>query len=366
MYRIAWKRLLILMGGLAVLILIARGCAASCRNDSAATEVLAVDEPAVTSVLIRLGTPEPTQSTDPGPEASLSVFYETVQTKWITVYDHKQDRCVQMNLEEYVLGVVSGEMPVSFAPEALKAQAVATRTYSLYQMRHGGCGTCADADICTNSQCCQAYASADKLKERWGDEFNAKYGKLAAAVMDTAGQVLLYDGDVIDALYHGSSAGGFTEDSERVFSATLPYLRSVSSDLEEGSRQTGEERFAFDVFCGKVNEKYPDAALTASALPGAVEILSVYPSGRVEAARLGGVTLTGKQVRGLLGLDSAMFTISYTDTEIVFSTKGFGHGVGMSQAGANGMALAGSTYDLILLHYYTGVTLGDVATLVDP
>ena len=351
MPRIVWRRLLLYLAGAALVTLTARGCASSCRT---ATEEALSDVSKETAVSVVLETPAPVTTPIP-----LTVEYETVQTQWITVYDHKTDACVQMDLEEYVLGVVAREMPISFEPEALKAQSVATRTYSVYGILHGGCGTCPDADICTNSQCCQAYASVDKLQERWGEEFDGNYEKLSRAVMETAGLVLLYDGEVIDALYHGSSAGGYTEDSENVFSAALPYLRAVTSSQEIGSRQTGEVRSAFADFAGKANAAYPDAALTPETVKTAVAVSAVYPSGRVEQVRLGGTCITGKQMRRLMGLDSALFTVAFTDTEIVFSTKGFGHGVGMSQAGANGMAAAGATFEQILLHYYTGVTISE-------
>lgn len=356
--RFQWKRFMLYMAGVALIVLAARGCALSRCQDAA--ETLLPAEGAGTALVVP-DTPPPEVV-----EIPLTVEYEVIPTQWITVYDHRAEACTQMALEEYVLGVVAGEMPVSFALEALKAQAVATRTYSVYGMRHGGCGTCKEADICTNSQCCQAYATVDKLRERWGEEFDESFGKLSKAVMETAGLVMYHDGEVIDALYHGSSAGGSTEDSENVFSAALPYLRAVASPNEIGSRQTGEVRCPFSEFAEKANAAYPDAGLTAQSVPEAVEVTSLFPSGRVETVRIGGTSVTGKQMRKLMGLDSAMFTVAFTDTEVVFSTAGFGHGVGMSQAGANGMAAAGATFEDILHHYYTDVTISEYTAPAAP
>ena len=170
--------------------------------------------------------------------------------------------------------------------------------------------------------------------------------------------MLLYGGAPIEALYH-SASGGYTEDSENVFANAVPYLRAVESPDEVGtSHLTGSVRYARAELCALVNAALPEAALSPDALEDQVEILERSRSGRVQRLRLGGAALTGREARGLLGLDSALFTIAFDEDGVRFDTRGFGHGVGMSQTGANAMGLAGSDYRQILLHYYTGASLG--------
>ncbi|MDO4565111.1 MAG: stage II sporulation protein D [Clostridia bacterium] len=340
-YRIDFKRLFMVLLAVFLTVVFIKICFRSCSNkdsdNTGASPAPTVDIPLRVSFGLS-GTPLATMEA----EATLS----TVHTdKEITVYNHRTDELVDMPLEEYLQGVVAAEMPSSFNLEALMAQAVAARTFSCYCILHRGCGSNEAADICTNSQCCQAYTDevSDKVKE---------------AVAATAGEVLLYDGEVIEALFHASS-GGSTENSENVFSAARPYLRSVISDNELGSRQEGEVRFTLEDFAKMVNEAYPDAKLDSAKLPAMVAVESRYESGRVKSLLLGGVSITGKQARKLFSLDSAMFELMFSEDEAIFFTKGYGHGVGMSQSGANGMAESGSGYREILAHYYTGVTISE-------
>lgn len=309
------------------------------------------------SEVIRI-TPEPIYT--PAPTAvDLYAYYDWVDTVTIRVYDHRADRLITMNLEEYVLGVASGEMPAYYEMEALKAQAVATRTYTLYRAAHGGCHTYEGADVCTNSSCCQAFSTKARMQERWGDAFAANYNRLAAAVMETAGEVLTYNGKLCDALYHACS-GGRTENSENVYANALPYLRGVDSPYEDPMRE-GDVEFGVDELIALVTAKYPDCGVTAENYREAIAAVSTYESGRVREFRLGNTTLTGKEANRLFSLKTAMFTVTASEDGIVFHTKGYGHGVGLSQNGANGMAKHGSDYKEILLHYYTGVELGAYA-----
>ena len=263
-----------------------------------------------------------------------------------------------MPLNEYLIGVVGGEMPASFPLEALKAQAVAARTYTVRRMAcYGGegCGK-EGADICTDSTCCQAYTAPEQLKANWGQNARRYMDKLTEAVYSTEGEVILYNGSPIEALYH-SSAGGRTEDAQNVFSSALPYLVSVSSPGEEGSKYHGEEEYSPKEFAAAVNKKWPSAKLDRKKLSSQVKILSRYQSGQVEKLKLNKVTVSGKELRKLLGLNSANFTIDISDT-VLIRTTGYGHGVGMSQYGARAMALSGADYREILTHYYTGVEVG--------
>ena len=286
----------------------------------------------------------------------LYAYFDWTETTAIKVYDHRADKLIDMDLEEYIVGVVSAEMPAYYDFEALKAQAVASRTYTLYSMAHGGCHTNPDADVCTNSKCCQAFSTHERMQNAWKNDYANNYNRVAQAVMGTAGEVLVYDGKLCDALYHACS-GGQTEDSEHVYANALPYLRGVTSPYEDPMR-TEDVALKTDALVELIAAKYPESGISESNVRDGIAIEKAYASGRVETLRLGKTTVTGKQARNLFGLRSTMFTVEWTGDGIVFHTKGYGHGVGLSQNGANGMAKHGSDYQEILLHYYTGVSIG--------
>ena len=285
----------------------------------------------------------------------LYAYFDWTETTTIKVYDHRADKLVDMDLEEYIVGVVSAEMPAYYDFEALKAQAVASRTYTLYSMAHGGCHTNPDADVCTNSKCCQAFSTHERMQNAWKDDYANNYNRVAQAVMETAGEVLVYDGKLCDALYHACS-GGQTENSENVYANALPYLRGVDSPYEDPMREEDVD-FGTDALVELIAAKYPESGVTKDNVREEIAIEKAYESGRVETLRLGKTKITGKQARNLFGLRSTMFTVEWTEKGIVFHVKGYGHGVGMSQNGANGMAKHGSDYREILFHYYTGVSI---------
>ncbi len=279
----------------------------------------------------------------------------TASAEAISVYHEGQ--VYLMPLNEYLIGVVGAEMPASFPLEALKAQVVAARTYAVRRMAcysGEGCGR-GGADICTDSGCCQAYTPPAELKKSFGSNGRLYMDKLTQAVSSTDGEVILYAGKPIEALYH-SSAGGHTEDAQNVFSSALPYLIGVDSPGEEGSRYHGEKEYSLREFASLINKKWPGAKLSRKKLAAQVEILSRYPSGQVEELKLNGITVSGKDLRKLLDLNSANFTITIDDS-VLIRTTGYGHGVGMSQYGARAMALEGADYREILSHYYTGVEI---------
>lgn len=282
-------------------------------------------------------------------------FDWTETTTDILVYDHRADKLITMNLEEYIVGVVSAEMPVAYDLEALKAQAVASRTYTLYSVAHGGCHTHPEADVCTNSSCCQAFMTHARMQERWGDAYATNYNRVAEAVMHTAGEVITYKNKLCDALYHAAS-GGYTEDSENVYANALPYLRGVESPYEDPDRADDVEIGISDLVA-LIRAKYPDSGVNEDNAKEQIAIEDTFFSGRVQTLRLGSTKITGKQARSLFDLRSAMFTISWSGDGIVFHTKGYGHGVGLSQNGANGMAKHGSSYEEILHHFYTDVQI---------
>ena len=303
-------------------------------------------------------TQEPIYTPAPTP-VDIYAYYDWTDKTEIRVYDHRADKLITMPLEEYVIGVASGEMPVRYEFEALKAQAVATRTYTLYRVEHGGCHTYPDADVCTNSKCCQAFVTKDRMQANWGDDYAENYNRIAAAVMETAGQVLTYDGKLCDALYHACS-GGQTEDSENVYSNALPYLRGVQSPYEDPMREN-DAAFGAEELVALITAKYPDCGVTEENFREEIAIVGFYPSGRVKTFRLGKTEISGKEANKLFDLKTAMFTITASEDGLVFHTKGYGHGVGLSQNGANGMAKHGSSYTEILHHYYTDVDITDLS-----
>ena len=193
------------------------------------------------------------------------------------------------------------------------------------------------------------------MQKSWGDDYAKNYNRVAEAVMHTAGEVLTYKDKICDALYHACS-GGQTEDSENVYANALPYLRGVDSPYEDPMRQQDVE-IGTDELVRLITAKYPESGVTEENAKTEIEIVSTFESGRVKGLRLGKTEITGKQARSLFDLKSAMFTITWSENGIVFHTKGYGHGVGLSQNGANGMAKHGSTYEEILHHYYTDVRI---------
>ncbi len=252
----------------------------------------------------------------------------------------------EMGLEEYLEGVVRAEMPASFPEEALKAQAVVARTYTARRMASGKHG---QAAVCMDPGCCQDYITAGEYLDAGGTESDVD--KIRAAVATTAGQVLTYEGALIDATYF-SCSGGQTEDAVAVWGQDVPYLQSVESPGEEDApRYMDTVSFTPAQF----------RALTGCAMGddpaewfGEV---TYTEGGGVATMEICGETFTGTQLRSLLGLRSTDFSIRFGDGGIVITTRGFGHRVGMSQYGARAMALEGVGYEEILTHYYTGAVL---------
>ena len=252
----------------------------------------------------------------------------------------------QMTLEDYLLGVVLAEMPASFEPEALKAQAVAARTYTCKRMEGGKHDAAA---VCMDPGCCQGFrAPADYLDE--GGKQTA-VDKVRSAVKSTDGQVLHYDGSLIDATYF-SCSGGSTEDAVAVWGQDVPYLRAVDSPGEEDApRFTDSVSFTPAQFAGKLG--LSDQGDPASWF-GAVRYTE---GGGVDTMVIRGKTFSGPRLRSALGLRSTAFSVSVDGKTITVTTRGFGHRVGMSQYGAQAMARTGSSCAEILAHYYTGAEL---------
>ncbi|MDD3244307.1 MAG: stage II sporulation protein D [Eubacteriales bacterium] len=278
----------------------------------------------------------------------------------VAVYNAASGKIESMLLDEYLVGVVAGEMPATFQEEALKAQAVAARTFCVKTRLNGGCSRCAGADICTDSAHCQAYADLTARQKKWGSQFDAYEEKLRYCVYSTQNRIVTYQGQPIVTLFH-STSGGMTEDVEHVYAQALPYLRAVESPGEEGtSHFSAEKTFSNAEAANKLNAAFSGAKLTAKGLPKMLRVLSRYESGRVESIQVGGVTASGVQIRRALELESANFTIAFSGDSVTFHTLGYGHGVGMSQTGANAMAQEGVGWADILTYYDTGVQISQL------
>ena len=295
--------------------------------------------------------PEPTPVSSPAP--SPAAGWDAAQT--VRVLHAQTGGVEEMTMADYLSRVVSAEMPASFQPEALRAQAVCARTYSLWKMRAGSHG--ADgADLCDDSGCCQAYLAPEEAQQNWGENAQAYGEKIAAAVADTDGQVLTYEGEPIQAVFFSSSTSA-TEDAAQVWGASLPYLVSVSSpEGEEVPNYHSTVTLTADQVRELAAGQYPQADLSGDP-SGWISAVSYNASGRVASLKLGGVEMSGGAARSLFGLRSACFQVEYGADGFTFSVTGYGHGVGMSQYGANAMAGEGKSWRDIVTHYYTGVTI---------
>lgn len=264
----------------------------------------------------------------------------------------------EMDMETYLRGVVRAEMPASFEEEALKAQAVAARTYTLYKIEGGGSANHPEADACDDVNCCKAYKSQEDAAAAWGMSAALYEEKIRRAVAETDGEVVLYEGHPVLAVFHSSSAGA-TRNVEDVWQQALPYLRSVASPEGADAVPNYYSKAAFTLteFKEIFIAQYPTANLSGTPSNWFSNIHQNV-NGAVESLQVGGITVTGGEMRSLLGLRSANFTISFTDDTVEFSVTGYGHGVGMSQYGANVLAQEGKTYVEILTYYYTGTTVG--------
>lgn len=274
----------------------------------------------------------------------------------VSVYFPKEDMARTMPLEEYVRGVVMAEMPATFAPDALMAQAVAARTYCLYHLAHGERHAGTEAHICTDYTHCMAYLSDSEAEERWGaDAASDIIAAVQTAVSATEGEYLTYDGAVICALFHSGSYQ-MTESAENVWGNPIPYLVSVPTPEEAAEEEvsfTAEEWRTLFTDYGTVNYT---ALLFQSG--DKIEIASEKDSaGRIRTICSFGREMSGTALRSAAKLRSTSFEITLTDTGVTVITRGSGHGVGMSQYGADAMAKQGADYASILRHYYPGTTL---------
>ena len=288
-----------------------------------------------------------------------------------TTYDYKKYNTIKLlhadtkkveeiDLDQYLYGVVSAEMPASFEAEALKAQAVVARTYTIYKIVNND-GKHEKADICDDSTCCQAWISKEDRLEKWDEDNRDEYwNKIVKAVNETQGKIVTYEGKPINAFFHTNS-GGKTEAPINVWGGSgYPYLQSVSTAGEDAySQYSSEASFSKKEFEEKIKEVHSDFKINYKE-KDCIKIEEYTDGDRVKTIKIGNLELSGVEVRNIFGLRSANFTVTVDDDKIEFKVTGYGHGVGMSQTGADSLAKEGKTYEDIIHHFYTGVEIVDM------
>jgi stage II sporulation protein D len=271
----------------------------------------------------------------------------------VPVYLSKEKRIAKLPLEEYVRGVVAAEMPVTFELEALKAQALVARTYIMRRIAKGDFSHVPAGAYVTDTVQHQAHLTEQELKDRWGTiRAQLNLSKINEAVNATKGQILVYEGEPINATFF-STSNGYTENSEDYWNATEPYLRSVASPWDTQSPKFMKTvRVRIDDFERRLGVRLSKSSLKNNSF---MKVIAQSEGKRIAKVKVGGKTLTGREIREKLELASSHFSWKVDGDEIIFTTKGYGHGVGMSQYGAQGMALEGKSYKEIVKHYYRGV-----------
>ena len=285
--------------------------------------------------------------TEPIMISDVPVASETVDSQETVTLLKEDGQIIKMPLADYLAGVVLAEMPASFEPEALKAQTVVARTYTIRAAN--GASKHKGADVCTDSACCQGYTETESYLRDGGTWEDIQH--IRQVVSYTDGQVLTYDGELIEATYF-SCSGGSTEDAVAVWGTDVPYLQSVPSPGEEdAAHYTDTVMYPVAEFASRLGiSPNGDTAKWGADV-------SYTNGGGVDSMTVDGVTFTGTQLRNLLELRSTAFTLAVEENVVTIKTRGYGHRVGMSQYGADAMAATGSNYAEILSHYYRGTEL---------
>lgn len=305
---------------------------------------------ALAAVLL-LPSAQTTQAAQPEPLIVIVQKRQDAQERTLRVL--RDGSVEEAALDTYLAQVVLSEMPASFAPEALKAQAVAARTFACRQTAGG---KHENADVCAQSACCQACLTVEDLRARYGDGFEAAWDKALAAVRETQNEVLTYEGALIDAVYF-SCSGGSTEDAAAVWGTDVPYLRAVESPGEQDAAKY-ESRVCVTAETFAETLRALDASVRLSGDPGGwVQSVTRTAGGGVDTLTAGGRPFSGTQLRKAFGLNSTRFTLLYEDGAFSFDVLGYGHRVGMSQYGADAIARLGFDYRTILRFYYRGAEL---------
>ena len=275
-------------------------------------------------------------------EIELKYVYNTI----IRVKRMSSGEIEEIPFEEYIVGVLAGEMPIYFEKEAFKAQAVAARSYALKRIEYNNKKEYDVVDSVMN----QVYLDNDYLKNAWKDDYVNNINKLREVVNETSGEYLVYDGKVIDAMFF-STSNGYTEDVEMVFNVDLPYLQSVKSAWDEdvSSSFRSVKTISLDSFYDNLELDYSNYL--------DFKVLKRSSTNRIISLQINGKEFSGRDLYNKLGLKSTDFTLKQVGDNVVINTIGYGHGVGMSQYGALGMAKEGYTYKEILSYYYYGTEI---------
>jgi stage II sporulation protein D len=277
----------------------------------------------------------------------------------VPVFRTSMDTVENIPLEEYVAGVVASEMPADFEVEALKAQALTARTYIVKALLSSSKNASLPQEaVVSDTINHQVYKGKEELKRIWGEDFNHKLAKIVEAVTETKGQILTYEGQPIQASFF-SASNGYTVDSEDYWENEYPYLRSVESPWDKESPKYVE---SIQLSVRAVEEKL-DVSIKKDGKIG--KVISTTSGKRVGKIQIGKKEFTGKEIREKLELRSTDFQMEKKGKNITITTKGYGHGVGMSQYGANGMAKEGKSYQDIVNYYYQGVEISDYKPLAD-
>lgn len=273
----------------------------------------------------------------------------------IRLWHNDTGQVEELEFDTYLYGVVSAEMPASYEIEALRAQAVVARTYTIYQIVNNHKHE--NADICDSSLCCQAWISKENRLARWEEPLREEYwNKIVDCVDATSGRYIAYNGEPINAFFH-SNSGGQTELPVNVWGGSFPYLQIVSTSGEESyNGYSSEVIISKDELIQKMLEKYSNFQINFEEI-NCIQILDLTESGRVKTMKIGNVSLSGVEARAIFGLKSAKFGFEIVDDTIKFTVTGYGHGVGLSQNGADSLAKQGMNYEEIIKHYYKDIEI---------
>lgn len=297
---------------------------------------------------------------------------EVGATEEVKSYDYKNYGTIQLlhkktgeveevELDQYLCHVVSAEMPATYELEALKAQAVVARTYTIYKVKNKKHD---NADICDDSTCCQSWVSKETRLARWEEsQRESNWQKIEQCVNETKGKIVTYNNEPINAFFH-SNSGGTTELPVNVWGGSgLPYLQVVETAGEEGySQYASEVELSNEELIAKLKGKYEDIQINFENSED-IKILEYTDSNRVKTIKFGNHEISGVEARSIFGLKSTNFEVTKEANKIKFTVKGYGHGVGMSQTGADTMAKQGSNYEEIIHHFYIGVEIKEINSL---
>ncbi len=286
--------------------------------------------------------------------------YDYKKYTTVRLYHSKTKKIEKLPLDEYLYGVVSSEMPATYEEEALKAQAVVARTFTLYKIVHNS-KKHKDADICDDSTCCQAWISKEDRFAKWDDKNEEQYwNKILKAVNSTQGKMITYNNEPINAFFH-SNSGGTTEAPINVWGGSgYPYLKSVSTSGEDAySQYSSNLTVTQKQFTDTIKKVHSDFKIDFNK-KDCIKIEEYTEGNRVKTIKVGNLSLSGVEIRTLFGLRSANFKITMENKNIKFEVTGYGHGVGMSQTGADSLAKQGKNYEEIIHHFYTDVEIKDI------